>query len=463
MSVSLRFDEGTLVVRGEPTSLDCIRDLLTEDSRIGAFRAAAYKYEQIVRRLYANHIVPDDEARAYTEFKQPLDTGFTPMPHQRAALAAWLSAKCRGIVALPTGSGKTFFAFLAIAAVHRSTIVVVPTIDLLQQWAGLLERAFHCHVGMLGGGSSEVCDITVSTYDSAVIRMPQIGNRFGLVVFDECHHLPGEITRTCAAMCLAPYRLGISATPDTGDTFDVMKELIGEPVCTLGIRDLQGSVLSPYRVERREIPLTPEERSDYDAARAVYIAFLRANSVSFSDPKGWNAFVGLCARSEAGRRAYRAYLRQRDIARCGEGKLREVWRIVRANPSARTIVFTADNDTAYRLGDALCAPVLTHKTKAAERKDFLDRFRSGDYPLLITSKVLNEGVDVPEANIAIVVSGSGCSREHIQRLGRILRRATGKEAVLYELVSGNTGEMNISERRRSGDAYGPGWEDDDLC
>ena len=101
-----------------------------------------------------------------------------------------------------------------------------------------------------------------------------------------------------------------------------------------------------------------------------------------------------------------------------------------------------------------CLPVITHKTKAAERKDFLDAFRNGDYPVLVTSKVLNEGVDVPEANVGVVFSGSGSIREHIQRLGRILRRtANGKQAVLYELVSAGTSEMSVSERRRNNRAY----------
>lgn len=99
-------------------------------------------------------------------------------------------------------------------------------------------------------------------------------------------------------------------------------------------------------------------------------------------------------------------------------------------------------------------PVLTHHTRAAERKDFLDLFRKGHYPVLVTSKVLNEGVDVPQASVGIVVSGSGSVREHVQRLGRILRQAPGKkEAVLYELISANTSEENISSRRREHSAY----------
>ena len=130
---------------------------------------------------------------------------------------------------------------------------------------------------------------------------------------------------------------------------------------------------------------------------------------------------------------------------------------MRDNPGARILIFTADNGTAYRIGELLCLPVITHKTKAAERKEFLDSFRTGEYPVLVTSKVLNEGVDVPEANIAVVVSGSGSIREHVQRLGRILRRtAEGKQAVLYELVSAGTSEMSVSERRRNHRAYQAG-------
>jgi len=449
----LRFDEGTVVLEGAPEAASLVLDLVRDDPRIGAWRAEAYRYEAIMRRLYAGGFRPDDRARNYTVFGAPLRTKFKPMPHQSDALSAWLAAKCRGIVAMPTGSGKTFLAFLAIAAVRRSTLVVVPTIDLLHQWASQLERAFEVPVGMLGGGSSDVRQITVSTYDSAVLRMPQIGDRFGLAIYDECHHLPGEVNRLSASLCLAPYRLGLSATPDTGDTFPVMCELLGAPVYRTEINELEGGVLSPYRTVRLRLGLTPEETAEYNAAHGKYVAFLRANNIQFQNNSAWSDFIALCARRPGGREAYQAYLRQRAIARCGSAKLREVWRIIRENPSARTIVFTADNDTAYRIGEMLCLPVLTHKTRAAERKDFLEKFRQGDYPALVTSKVLNEGVDVPEANIGIVVSGSGCTREHVQRLGRILRRAEGKEAILYELVSDGTTEMNVSDRRRQNSAY----------
>ena len=148
-----------------------------------------------------------------------------------------------------------------------------------------------------------------------------------------------------------------------------------------------------------------------------------------------------------------AYLRQRSIARCGKAKLQVLWEILISHRGERTIIFTADNDAAYTIGETFCFPVITHKTKTAERKAFLDKFRDGTYPVIVTSKVLNEGVDVPEASVGIVVSGSGSTREHVQRLGRILRSAKGKQAELFELVSSGTGEVYTSERRRSTRAY----------
>ena len=118
------------------------------------------------------------------------------------------------------------------------------------------------------------------------------------------------------------------------------------------------------------------------------------------------------------------------------------------------IIFTADNATAYSIGRKYMLPVITHHTKSSERKEFLELFRQGRYLVLVTSQVLNEGVDVPEAAVGVILSGSGSVREHVQRLGRILRPAPGKpQAVLYELISSATSEESVSLRRRDHRAY----------
>lgn len=357
---------------------------------------------------------------------------------------------------MPTGSGKTFLAALAMASVKRSTIVIVPTIDLLLQWEKNLREFFHEEeIGILGGGSHEIKDITVATYDSAVLNMEFIGNLFGLAIYDECHHLPGEVNRKSASMCLAPYRLGLSATPEREDgKFEIMEKLLGPLVCRVHIHELEGTVLSPYITRKIPVFLSPEEQEKYTSARKKYISFVRSHGIDFSRQDAWSSFIILAARAPGGREALKGYLEQRSIARYGKSKLKAVWKILRENPGERIIVFTADNDAAYAMGEAFCLPVITHRTKAAERKNFLEKFRTGEYPVLLTSKVLNEGVDVPEASIGIVVSGSGSTREHVQRLGRILRAKKGKQAVLYELVSEGTSEMSVSTRRRQHRAYG---------
>jgi len=117
------------------------------------------------------------------------------------------------------------------------------------------------------------------------------------------------------------------------------------------------------------------------------------------------------------------------------------------------LVFTSDNATVYRVSRRFLIPAITHQTRVKERQRLLSRFNSGDYPFLVTSRVLNEGVDVPKANIAVVLSGSGSVREHVQRLGRVLRRVEGKHAILYELVAEKTGEEYASSRRRKHSAY----------
>lgn len=458
---TLEFDRGTLLVSGGKAALAPVLDELNMDDRVDAYRAEAYRYESIMRKLYAAGIPVTDRARNYPDLPLTLHSPHSPMRHQQTALDCWKSAKCRGVVVMPTGSGKTFFAFLAMRLVHRPTLVVVPTIDLLQQWTSQLENAFQCPVGMLGGGSHDLRPITVSTYDSAVIFMPEIGDRFGLAVYDECHHLPGKVNSTAASLALAPYRLGLTATPPEEDDpySGVLAQILGPTVCSIGIDELEGTVLSPYETRRLFVPLEPDEETEYAASRKKYVDFVRAHGVDFRAADGWQRFMILCARMDGGRAVMKAWLRQRQIARCGRAKLRELWRIIRSNPGARTIIFTADNDTAYQIGEALCLPVLTHQTKAAERKDFLTRFRTGEYAALVTSKVLNEGVDVPEASIGIVVSGSAGTREHVQRLGRILRRTKdGKQACLYELVSAGTSEMSVSERRRKNRAYERGEE-----
>jgi superfamily II DNA or RNA helicase len=172
-----------------------------------------------------------------------------------------------------------------------------------------------------------------------------------------------------------------------------------------------------------------------------------------ANPAGFSQFVMRSSRSAAGRRAMQAYRRQRELAFAAPAKLDLVGRLLHRHRGDRTLLFTQDNATVYAVSRRFLVPAITHQTKVRERSEILARLADGRYGAVVTSRVLNEGVDIPEANVAIVVSGSGSVREHVQRLGRILRPREGKRAVLYELVSGGTSEAFTSERRREHVAY----------
>lgn len=453
----LSFEAGTLSLRGdlpEPLPPD-VAAHVKWDPRTSTWRARGMDYAPVVIGLLAAGVPLDDRARGFAPVDLKWRKELTLRPHQQQALDRWRQSGSRGIVELPTGAGKTILAVMAIAAVARPALVLVPTIDLLQQWTTVLEDFFGGPVGMLGGGEHRVADLTVSTYDSAVLQMEFIGNRFGLLIADECHHLPGAVYRLAAEMAIAPFRLGLSATPDSGDERDaLLTGLLGPVVCRVGIGELEGKYLSGYRTERIEVPLDADEEAGYRFHHRVYTDFLKRHRIAFRSPADWGRFLGLCARSAEGKQVLASFFEQRRIARSGRAKIRMVEELLRRHAGERIILFTADNAGAYLLGRHFLLPVITHRTGVRERKEFLEGFRSGVYPVLVTSKVLNEGVDVPEAGVGIVLSGSASVREHVQRLGRILRPAAGKsEAVLYELVGAGTSEQSISRRRREHAAY----------
>lgn len=455
MSLRLSFQGGTLRLEGVAPERRDLADWpasLAWDPREGVMRAPAVEYAPLVRWLRAHALEVTDDARAYATLTLEPRARREPYPHQREALAAWTARRGRGVVVLPTGSGKTHVATLAILAKQRASLVVVPTLDLMSQWYDILAAAFGTDIGIVGGGYHEVRDLTVTTYDSAHLHMERLGDRFGLVIFDECHHLPSPSYAMAARMCLAPYRLGLSATPERTDG-GTYEELIGPIVYRKDITDLSGDYLASYDVVRLEVPLSADERAAYEADRATYVGFLRANDIRMGSPDGWGRFVMLSSVSDTGRRAFAAYRRQKTLALAAPGKLAVLERLLHQHRHDRTIVFTEDNATVYAISRQLLVPAITHQTKIKERSRTLAAFNEGTLGVVVTSKVLNEGVDVPAANIAIVLSGSGSVREHVQRLGRILRKRPDKRALLYELVAADTSEQYTSDKRRSHVAY----------
>ncbi|MBA4065597.1 MAG: helicase [Isosphaera sp.] len=454
--VHLAYDRGTVVVTGGPDGF-APSDLpgVLFDPRTMAHRAQGRHYRAIVEQLIREKKPYEDAARGWpaeqTGWK--LNAERTPRDYQLAAAAAWSKTR-RGVVVMPTGTGKTFASFLCIERVGRPTLVVTPKIDLMVQWAGELERAFGVPVGMVGAGVFEYKPLTVTTYDSAYIHLERWANRYGLVIFDECHHLPGMSFMEAAHAALAPFRLGLTATPERTDGADaLLPELVGPIVYRLDINDVAGEFLAPYEARRVYIDLTPEEEERYRLCREEYRRFVAERNISMSGPDGFRRFLFEAGKTPEGLKAIRAYREQRRIVQAASGKFALLEDLLKKHASDRTLIFTADNATVYRIARQYLIPAMTNQTKPKERKAILAKFHAGEYTAVVTCQVLNEGVDVPAAGVGIVLGGTGSATENVQRLGRILRKHGDKQAVLYEVIARGTAEEYVSDRRRQHRAF----------
>jgi superfamily II DNA or RNA helicase len=372
--------------------------------------------------------------------------------YQQDALDSWLRTGKRGIIVLPTGAGKTLIAFKAMSILGVPTIVIVPTLDLMDQWRSRLSDEFGIEVGIYGGGEHVLQPIIVSTYDTAYIMAGEIGNKFLLMIFDEVHHLPSPGYIHIAEMFASPYRMGLTATYEREDGLhSELPRLVGGKVYEIGMGDLSGKYLSKYLLKRIEVDLTPDEEKVYEQNRDIFKKYLRDHHIFLRTPRDFQRFVMRTGRDRDAREALLARNRAERIALNSSSKIAALKKILKRHSDDRTIIFTQHNSLVYLISKRFLIPSITYKTPSKERGEILKNFKTGRYRSIVTSKVLDEGIDVPEASIGIILSGSGSRREFIQRLGRILRPKTKRKgAILYEIVSKETIEIRTARRRKEG-------------
>jgi superfamily II DNA or RNA helicase len=456
--VELRFERGTLVLSG--FAAGC-RDLpgaglaWVWDERVSAWRTEALHYRQVrgaLKREFGARLADEVPTAPAVHF---LTDGLKVLrDDQREALEAWERSGRRGQIVMPTGTGKTEVALSAMAGCEVATLVVAPVRDLMYQWHRRILAGLGFDAGVLGDRIYRLKPVTVTTYDSAYIHMDRIGDRFGLVIFDEEHHLPGTCRREAATLCAAGMRMGLTATPERCDGRETdLVDLIGPVVYRQEIPQARGRTLADYDVVRVPVSLTPEEQERYERASRVvrgFIAERRREKPGYD----WRQLCAESGKLPAARRAQKAYYAKKSIEdRAGE-KLRVLEDIFRLHPRERTIVFAGSNAMAMDVSRRFLVPTLLNFSRKRERHAVLDGFARGTFPVIVANQVLDEGVDVPEAKVAVVIGGQASTRQAKQRLGRILRRSGASRALLYEVVSQNTGEEERSRRRRRSDAYG---------
>lgn len=452
----LRFDQGTLTLRG--WTREGIESVFADqnpwqwDQRAHLWRCDAWHYAIVKRQIDLRAWQVEDWA---TEWPAS-ELGQVNLPslrtHQQEAVERWTESK-RGVVVMPTGTGKTEVALKLMEQLRVPTLVVSPVRDLMYQWHRRIQQGLGYDSGIVGDMAFDVRPVTVTTYDSAAIHAPKLGNRFEFVIFDECHHLPGEFRRDAARMSLAPFRLGLSATPERSDGRHAdLGWLIGPTVYHLPISAVRGTVLADYEVVRIPVHLNPQEQTRYDQLSAEVRQFVYQRKQE--DPQfRWSEVCAESALDPASRSAVLAFRQKQAIEDRAVEKLRVLEDLFRLHAGTPMVVFAGSNAMAFEVSRRFLIPCLLSHCGKKERHEILTGLQSGDYPALVANQVLDEGVDLPTIKVAVVIGGTASTKQARQRLGRILRRSGDAKAVLYEVICSETNEAKRSRRRRDNDAY----------
>ena len=441
--IRLWFDKGTILLKGEIGT-----PYGKWDPRINCYRIKALDYLEALTYLRESNLPFIDDVPNLPPTEQ-MKPAVQLRPYQEEALDSWCRARMRGILVLPTAAGKTFVALKAIGQLKTQTLIVVPTLDLIDQWRKRVVDYLNVEAGAVGGGEKTVRMITVSTYDSAYLQAETLGNRFMLIVFDEVHHLASPSYMQIAEMYIAPYRMGLTATYERGDErHSLLPRLVGDPVYTVKVEDLAGEHLSSYTYEKIFVELKPNEQRAYESEMETFRHYLDEKGIVLRSPEDFQKFIMFTGRDPKAREALLARNKALKIALNSDAKLELLSQQLEANRKEKTLIFTLHNDLVYTISRRFLIPAITYQTPKEERREILENFRNGKFRAIVTSQVLDEGVDVPDASAGYILSGTGSTREYIQRLGRILRKVEGKKARLVEIVSRETVEVGISRRRR---------------
>ncbi|MEM2472863.1 MAG: DEAD/DEAH box helicase [Sulfolobales archaeon] len=426
-----------------------IRDRLLLWSRHGVFIASSRREGEVIKRMIMAGVVFTNAPSLHSTVKRVFRGSLRD--YQEEALSTWISRGYRGIISLPTGSGKTVVGVAAIASIELPALVVASTVEQVRQWSEHLSRLASIspvvvHSKVKRQPSLEEilsADVVVTTYATCAKRIEIPATRRALVI-DEVHHLPAPYFRRIVQASPASIVLGLSATPHREDgKHEELFPMIGGVIYHRSAEELASKgYLAMYRVYSVPVKLHPSERREYEEAVKMY-----------EELKGDRSFEELVEDAkwdETAREALRMKSIARQIALMSESKISAIKRIVSRHLMLgdKVIVFTEYVDQAKRLAEELGALLITGDTPARKRAEVFNRFREMQSGVLVITRVGDEGIDIPDANVGIIASGTGSRRQYIQRIGRLLRPKPGKTAVIYEVFTADTTEKFEVRRRR---------------
>jgi len=440
----IRFDRGTLLLDGPLAG--ALPNVVWDDRTLN-FRASAHRYREL-RAAVPPDVPLVDEIRPRLGRQVARWAASDLRPYQRDALIAWAGSARRGVIVLPTGAGKTRIALAAGAAVKGATAILCPTRVLVGQWVDALRSVYGGEIGVLGDGEHRIEDVTVMTFESAFRKMDALGDRFALLVVDEVHHFGSGLRVEALEASAAPFRLGLTATAPEIETpaEAVLRDVVGPTVFAMTIGDLAGSHLAEFDVVRLRVALDPDERRRYAALVRPFLEL--REDLRTADPfLDFEATMRAIGRTAAGKRAIADYQRATALAAFPREKRRLASTLIERHRADKTLVFAASAIDARAVACDNLVPAITAEIVRDERDDVLGRFREGRLRCIVSARVLNEGVDIPDANVAILLGGALGVREQVQRIGRVLRPSPGKRAVVYDVATSHTVDAERADRK----------------
>jgi DNA excision repair protein ERCC-3 len=384
-------------------------------ARIGDTTAwvADDKTAEVKRTLYEAGYPVQDHRDLETGDDLPVDLTLDLRPYQADWVQRFADAKS-GVLVGPPGSGKTVAALGIMADIQGETLILVPSRDLASQWHERILEDTNLtpdQVGEYHGGSKEIRPVTIATYQTAGMdrhRMLFDSRKWGLIVYDECQHIPSPVSRRSADL-QTKHRLGLSATPIREDDKEQqIYTLIGPPIGTDWEALFEAGYVAEPEVELRYLPWASEmHRNEYGSSEGH---------------------------------------EKRQLAATNPAKIQEIQAILRANRGSKAIIFVEFIDQGDAIAEALNVPFISGETPHARRSRLFGEFRSGSLDTIVVSRVGDEGIDLPDTEVAIAASGLGGSRRQgAQRAGRTMR-PVGK-ARMYVLATRGTREEDFARQR----------------
>lgn len=424
--------EGSLILRSDEPALliqvagnKNIAPLLVDQPAPDRYRIDAWARGQIKQELLKIGWPAEDVAGYTPGTPHPIalhEDGWSVRPYQREAVTAF-SEGGSGVVVLPCGAGKTIVGAATMAEVQATTLILVTNTVSARQWRDeLLKRTSLSaeEIGEYSGQAKEIKPVTIATYQ--ILTAKRKGEYahlalldamdWGLIVYDEVHLLPAPVFKLTADL-QARRRIGLTATlvREDGREGDVFS-LIGPKRFDAPWKQIEAQgFISPAACFEVRIDLPPGDRLDYAAA---------------TDDERYR------------------------LAASSPAKLSVVKQLIKRHHGERILVIGQYLDQLDTLAETLNVPKITGATPVDEREDLYQKFREGEISVLVVSKVANFSIDLPEASVAIQVSGTfGSRQEEAQRLGRLLRpKESGVTASFYTLIARDTVDQDYAQNRQ---------------